>query len=188
MDEHRSSRVDRSEEDRGGRRLDEEGIPDLEGPLPEKAATGDPQEGLPLPSDRPASLDWGTTRAEEAGGEPLDLRLSHEVPEVDGDEWADEQLHAGDAVARDPLLQDAGDEIILEPSEEDEDEEAGLLVEETPFGVDVEKDMVADRADDPTAGESAEEAAVHLVEEPPGAVYGSDFSLEPEEEDDERGA
>src|SRR6059058_2760041 len=104
MDEHRSGRVDRSEEDRGGRRLDEEGIPDLEGPLPEKAATGDPQEGLPLPSDRPA---------------PLDVRLSHEVPEVDGDEWADEQLDAGDAVARDPLLQDAGDEIILEPSEED---------------------------------------------------------------------
>src|SRR5205823_15127659 len=101
MDEHRFGPIDRREEDRGGRRLDEEGIPDLEGPLPEKAATGDPQEGHPPPSDRPASLDWGTTRAEEAGGEPLDVRLSHEVPEVDGDEWADEQLDAGDAVARD---------------------------------------------------------------------------------------
>src|SRR2546430_8748438 len=102
MDEHRSSRVDRSEEDRGGRRLDEEGIPDLEGPLPEKAATGDPQEGLPPPSDRPASLDWGTTAEEEAAGEPLDVRVSHEVPDVADDEWADEQLDAPDAVSRDP--------------------------------------------------------------------------------------
>src|SRR5437879_2950546 len=114
MNEHRSSRVDRTEEDRGGRRLDEEGIPDLEGPLPEKAATGDPQEGVPLPSDKPASLDWGTTAAEEAAGEPLDVRVSHEVPELD--------------------------ETV--PDEEEEDEEAGLLVEEMPFGVDVEKDMV----------------------------------------------
>ena len=44
--------------------LDEDGIPDLAGPLAQKAATGDPQEGVPPPSDRPVSFDWGVTEAE----------------------------------------------------------------------------------------------------------------------------
>src|SRR5262249_53919657 len=83
---------DRRRFDRGGARvtpdaddadeLDESGVPDLEGPLPEKAATGDPQEGLPPPSERPHSFDWGTTDAEQRAGEPLSLRTEHERPEV----------------------------------------------------------------------------------------------------------
>jgi hypothetical protein len=58
--------------------LDREGIPDLEGPLPEKAITGDPQEGVAPPADEPASLDYGITPAEQRRPEPLDLRLSRE--------------------------------------------------------------------------------------------------------------
>jgi hypothetical protein len=63
------------------RSLDEEGIPDLEGPLPQKVATGDPQEGASPPSDRPAAADYGTTAREQSRPEPLDARLARELPD-----------------------------------------------------------------------------------------------------------
>lgn len=62
--------------------LDAEGIPDLEGPLPEKAATGDPQEGLAPPSERPAAFDYGVTDAEQRAGEPISVRVAREEPDV----------------------------------------------------------------------------------------------------------
>ncbi len=66
------------------RSLDEEGIPDLGDPLPEKVRTGDPQEGLPPPNDRPgASVDWGVTGEEERHGEPLAVRMAREVPDAE---------------------------------------------------------------------------------------------------------
>jgi len=64
--------------------LDEEGVPDLEGPLPGKVATGDPQEGVSPPSDHPASLDYGVTAGEQRADEPLDARLRREEPDIDG--------------------------------------------------------------------------------------------------------
>jgi hypothetical protein len=64
------------------RSLDDEGIPDLEGPLDAKVATGDPQEGVSPPSDHPASLGYGTTAEEEARGEPLSSRIAHELPDT----------------------------------------------------------------------------------------------------------
>jgi hypothetical protein len=62
--------------------LDQEGIPDLDAPLPEKAATGDPQEGQVPPSDRPDALGWGTTAAEQRAGEPLSMKIERERPDV----------------------------------------------------------------------------------------------------------
>jgi hypothetical protein len=62
--------------------LDADGIPDLEGPLPEKAETGDAQEGVYPPGDRYHAADrYGTTAEEEATGESLDDKLSREVPD-----------------------------------------------------------------------------------------------------------
>jgi hypothetical protein len=118
------------------RSLDEEGIPDLEGPLPGKAATGDPQEGVAPPSDRPASTDYGITADEQSRSEPLDVRLARELPD-------DERLGA------DP---EAG--LLVEP----EDEALGLP--------DDEKDVVGRAVDTELSGLSAEEAAVHVVDEP----------------------
>jgi hypothetical protein len=67
------------------RTLDEEGVPDLEAPLPEKEATGDPQEGLSPPNERPrASVDHGVTAEEQRRPEPLDDRLAREEPDVAG--------------------------------------------------------------------------------------------------------
>lgn len=80
------------------RTLDDEGIPDLEGPLPEKAATGDPQEGMPPPNDEAqGSVDWGVTPAEERQGEPVGVRVAREEPEdVEAATSPREQVQASD--------------------------------------------------------------------------------------------
>ena len=62
--------------------LDADGIPDHEGPLNEKAATGDGQEGLYPPGDHYHGANrFGTTAVEEEEGESLDDKLSREVPD-----------------------------------------------------------------------------------------------------------
>ncbi|MGZ6895901.1 MAG: DUF5709 domain-containing protein [Acidimicrobiia bacterium] len=120
------------------RSLDDEGVPDLDGPLPEKVLTGDPQEGEPPPNDRPrASVDWGITPEEDAAGEPLERRLAREIPDTDAvDTGADavELVGPEDATAA-----------------ADADTEAQLVARagSVPIG----------------QGRSAEEAAVHVVEE-----------------------
>jgi hypothetical protein len=115
------------------RSLDAEGIPDLEGPLPEKAATGDPQEGTPPPSDRPAAADYGVTAEEQSRPEPLDRRLAREEP--------------------DTLAREEPGTVLVGP----EDEGLGLP--------DDEREMVGRVEVDPLLGSSAEEAAVHIVDE-----------------------
>jgi hypothetical protein len=65
------------------RSLDQEGIPDIPGPLPEQAATGDPPEGASQPSERPAAEGYGVTGEEGARQEPLERRIARELPEVD---------------------------------------------------------------------------------------------------------
>lgn len=63
--------------------IDAEGIPDHEGPLPEKVATGDPQEGLYPPQDHYVGADApGVTAAEQRDGESLDRKVSREEPDV----------------------------------------------------------------------------------------------------------
>ena len=127
------------------RTLDEEGIPDLQGPLPEKEATGDPQEGGAPPSEVPASLDYGTTAREEHDREPLDRRLTRELPDV-GDPSDDAGDHGG---------------VIL--VEEDE----GAATDDDP-------DMAARGADPGLEGLSAEEAAIRVEDEAPGATTDDD--------------
>ena len=65
--------------------LEDEGVPDLEGPLEGKRLTGDAQEGVPPPADRPGpGRDWGTTASEQRHDEPLRRRLLREEPEDAG--------------------------------------------------------------------------------------------------------
>jgi hypothetical protein len=120
-----------------GSELDAEGIPDHLGALPSKAATGDGQEGVNPPSDRPASADFGTTAAEERAGEPLSGRLAREVPDETPEvPYPDESGLAGRLVA--------------------DDEGAHA---------DTEKDAVAHDVGTDRGGFSAEEAAMHVEAE-----------------------
>lgn len=62
-------------------RLEDAGIPDLQDGTPQQQWAVDPQEA-PLPGDVPVGLDeYGTTADEQFYGEPLEIRVSREIPE-----------------------------------------------------------------------------------------------------------
>jgi hypothetical protein len=126
-----------------GRTLDDEGIPDLEGPLPDKAATGDPQEGLSPPSDRPASFDVGVTEAEQQRGESISERVAREEPDL--------------------------------PDGLDDDPVRLFSEDATDLGGD-DGELVGDAEAHPT-GLGAEDAAVHVRDDAPGAVDRPDSYL-----------
>lgn len=124
----------------------EGGVEDAEDMDPAENLTGDgtpesldePQETLYDPPDRaPQNTRWGTTLEEEREGEPLDLRLSEEEPDISPDD-PDESVEprAGRLVAPDEGVRDT-----------DEPDEIGYDVGRAGFA------------------SSAEEAAVHLVDE-----------------------
>jgi Family of unknown function (DUF5709) len=110
-----------------------------------------------VPEDRPWAVDdWGTTDLEEEEGENLDGRLAREVPDGSADD--DEGDGIGDLPGGEGELRD--DEVG--------DDRAGRLAE-TDAGSesrpDVEPDLEAfDEGVDGGAA-SAEEAAVHVVDE-----------------------
>jgi hypothetical protein len=111
--------------------LDAEGIPVLQ-----DTVTSDGTEAMPPPSDRPHSLDFGTTAAEELQGETLRDRLKQEEPENRrGDDPT--RLHG-------QLVEPGAEEGL----EDDEPEALGEVF------------------DDPDVALSPEEAALHIVDEP----------------------
>jgi hypothetical protein len=128
------------------RNLDDEGVPDLEAPLPEKEATGDPQEGLPPPNEQPrASTDWGTTRREQRMPEPIGVRVARKEPDFE------EQMATSD-------------EQQVTVGHPDDDASAS-------GGADAEKDLVAREAD--ADGLEPEEQALRVEEEPPDGTTGN---------------
>jgi hypothetical protein len=114
-------------------RFEDEGIPDLQEGTPEQQWSRDPQEA-PLPGREPAAvLDHGTTAEEQREGEPLDLRLSREEPDVGA---------GGDAEA-------AGDV-------------GRLVAPDEGARADDEKDEIATDVGPDFGGFTAEEAAMHI--------------------------
>jgi hypothetical protein len=134
-----------------GRTPDDEGIPDLDEGLPEKAMTGDAQEGMPLPSDRPASFDFGVTAAEQRQGESISQRVEREEPDPTAEDArsSDDQIRADNNPVR----------LIGEAS-----------LDET----DLDGELISDAEPASEGGMSAEEASVHVVDDAPGAVGGPD--------------
>jgi hypothetical protein len=116
---------------------EEEGLPQLDDPPPGQDLDTD-QSAPSVPHDRPLGVtDWGTTAAEERIDEPLYRRVRREEPEVGED----------DAGPDDPSPR------LLEP-DSDIDE------------IDETSELVALMDEDDSAGLSAEESAVHIVDEP----------------------
>ncbi|HYT09856.1 MAG TPA: DUF5709 domain-containing protein [Mycobacteriales bacterium] len=155
-------------------------------PIDEDDFTNDPQASVYdaswVPPDRqPKQTDYGTTLSEMRDGEPLDRRLVEEEPDVFEQELGDpiEQIDesydarlATEGDGEDPevaqsLRAEGGDTDFPAPEFEPEDPRSGRLVEpDEGAHPDEEKDMVA--YDEGIAGgaSSAEEAAVHVVDEP----------------------
>jgi hypothetical protein len=99
---------------------------------------------VPMP-DFPQGVDqWGTTAREEELGESLDQRVAREVP--DG-------LRPEDPYLSQPLLEPGSDDDV--------------------DTLDEEADLVADLGGG-MGSLSAEEAAMRVVDEPPGASYAPD--------------
>jgi hypothetical protein len=103
-------------------------------------------EGYSPPEKWSAAQGYGNTPLEEQVGESFEQRLAQEVPEPDPyEEAAQETEHVEGEVG---------------------DERAGRLVaEDEGLAEDTEKDLVADDVGIDGAGASAEEAAVHVVDE-----------------------
>lgn len=94
------------------------------------------------PPDRPRSNHWGETAWEERNREPMDRRLSEEEPDV----WQGDPLDRPDTARAGRLV-----------SDDDADPGADGGRENDLYGTDAGIDG---------AGASAEEAAVHWVDEP----------------------
>jgi hypothetical protein len=122
---------------------EDEGIPDIsQDDSPTMYRSEDP-EFAPVPrDDAGASVDFGTTAAEQSEGEPLTQRLEREVPD---------------------------DAPGVRPAE-DPDRAMAQLEQDTSTTFDSDSgtgktaDDIEATADLPVGGESAEEAAVHIVD------------------------
>ena len=131
--------------------FEEEGLASQEPGLAGKRITGDPQDDMPVPGDEPTAVDdFGTTAAEEREGEPLDLRLSREEPDLGARASA-----PGD-----------DSEFADQPYPEDKDERVGRIVESDEGArADDEPDAVALDVGTDQGGFSAEERAMHVEPE-----------------------
>ncbi|MFC9556091.1 DUF5709 domain-containing protein [Rhodococcus sp. NPDC056960] len=98
------------------------------------------------PPEKPLGLDaFGTTAAEQREGETLDQRLAEEEP--------------------DPAFEEDDNAEILDDNEVGRMRSGRLLAEDEGSGADEEKDLVASDIGIDGGAASAEEAAVHIVDE-----------------------
>ena len=135
--------------------IEDEGVLDASDTLDDDAVA-DPLDDGVAPSDRWAGANrFGTTAAEQRAGESLEQHLAEEEPDVD------------------PYAEDADDEDELIRRGYEEDPRAGrLIADDGGFGADREADSVARDAGVDAGGASAEEAAMHVVEDPDGHGEG----------------
>jgi hypothetical protein len=103
-------------------------------------------EGYSPPEKWSAGEGYGNTPAEEEAGETLEMRLAQEEPEPDPYEEAAAET------------EDVGGEVGTERAGRLVDEDEGLRPDE-------EKDLVGEDVGIDGAGASAEEAAVHVIDD-----------------------
>jgi hypothetical protein len=143
--------------------IDDEGVLDPSDTL-DGAPDGDPLEAGYLPTDRwSAGMGYGSTEAEERAGESLDQLLAEEEPDI----TLDPAEGQPDEAAGDGRDENAGDEdvdgLLLDDGP---DPRAGRLVaEDEGTHSDEEADLVAHDAGIDGGAASAEEAAVHVVDD-----------------------
>jgi hypothetical protein len=128
--------------------FEDEGLASPDPALAGKRITGDPQDEVVVPGERPTAVDdLGTTAAEEQAGEPLDVRLGREEPDL--------LARAGD----DPDDSEGSDN----PYPSDREERVGRLVEDDEGArEDAEPDAVAHDVGTDLGGFTAEERAMRI--------------------------
>ena len=141
---------------RQGDEIEDDGVLDTSDTLDDDRVD-DPLDTGIAPADRWSGADrYGTTPAEERAGESLDQYLAQEEPDVD-------PYAEGD---------DADEDELTRRGYEREPRAGRLVADDEGFGEDEEPDSVGwDRGID-GGGASAEEAAVHVVDDPDGPGDG----------------
>lgn len=141
---------------RQGDEIEDDGVLDSADTLDDDRVD-DPLDTGIAPADRWSGANrYGTTAAEERAGESLDQYLAQEEPDIDP--YADGS---------------DGDEDELTRRGYEREERAGRLVaDDEGFGEDEEADSVGWDAGIDGGGASAEEAAVHVVDDPDGPGDG----------------
>jgi hypothetical protein len=129
--------------------IEDEGVLDASDTLDDDAVE-DPLDVGVEPPDRWAGANrFGTTPAEERAGESLDQHLAEEEPDVDP--YAEEGRDEDDLIRRGHESEPRAGRLLAEDEGDGEDEDDELWAEDA--GVDA-------------GGASAEEAAVHVVDDP----------------------
>jgi hypothetical protein len=133
--------------------FEEEGLASPDPEYGAKRITGDPQEEMAVPGERPVAVDdFGTTAQEEIAGEALDGRLAREEPDL------------LERAATTPADESADAD---QPYPEDREERVGRIVESDEGArADTEPDAVALDVGTDLGGFSAEERAMHVEPEP----------------------
>lgn len=131
--------------------FEDEGQASAEPGLAGKRITGDPQDDMPVAGDRPLAVDdYGTTALEQSLGEPLDVRLAREEPDL---------LETAPPVVSDREGSD-------NPYPADREEQVGRIVQSDEGArEDTEADMVAMDVGTDQGGFTAEERAMHIEPE-----------------------
>lgn len=132
--------------------FEDEGLASPDPTLAGKRITGDAQDDIAVPGDEPTAVDdFGTTTLEQQEGEPLDLRLAREQPDL---------LSRADEA---PDISDSADN----PYPADREERVGRLVEEDEGArEDTEADAVALDVGTDSGGFTAEERAMRIEPAP----------------------
>jgi hypothetical protein len=137
--------------------IEDDGVLDASDTLNDDRVS-DPLDVGIAPADRWHGANrFGTTAAEQRAGEPLDLRLAEEEPDVDPYAGADTYSDVD------------SDEDELTRRGYDREPRAGRLVADDDRG---DVDAVAADVGIDGGAASAEEAAVHVVDDPNGAGDG----------------
>ena len=135
--------------------IEDEGVLDTSETLDDDAVD-DPLDVGIAASDRWSGANrFGTTLEEQRDGESLDDRLAEEEPDI-GLDYAD----------------DTDEDELTRRGYESEPRAGRLFAEDEGLGPDLETDAVAFDAGVDAGGASAEEAAVHLVDDPNGEGDG----------------
>jgi hypothetical protein len=123
-------------------------------------------EGYSPPEKWSAAQGFGNTPLEESMGESLEQRTDQEIPEPDPYELAEQEAERGDLAAL--VAEDSSDgEAVQSEVDQADGQRAGRLVaEDEGVRTDTEKDLVATDVGIDGAAAGAEEAAVHVEDDP----------------------
>jgi hypothetical protein len=135
--------------------VEDDGVLDAADTLDDDAVADPLDVGVEPPDRWAGAARFGTTAAEQRAGESLELRLAEEQPDVD------------------PYAEDSDDEDELVRRGYETEPRAGRLVaDDEGVDQDDEPDAVAHDVGVDAGGASAEEAAMHVVDDPDGAGDG----------------